>query len=272
MLVVGCAGYFCFHREGLAFRLPKPLQELTSFKYEYKAIYRYGTFFLAAGQDYSTFRTCGTSPTDGNNKKSLLLWGDSYAAHLYPGYKAYFGQKFNIVQRTAGTCPPVLHMGIDSSPKCQGINDHIFEAIRLNKPDKVVLAANWVAYDWIKVEGTINELRGLGITDIDLIGPEPLWIDGLPKELSLYYRHDKNHQIPDRMKFGLNQSFIETDALMFDFAEKLQVNYISPRKIMCNELGCITKLGESGDKLVAWDLGHLTETGSLYLVSHFPGK
>ncbi len=270
MLVVGCVGYYCYHREGLAYRFPKLVQELTHYKVsDPKNSWRAGTCHLLPKQDYTFFHACEALAVK-NDKKNLLLWGDSHAAHLYSGYNAYFGQTFNINQRTASSCPPILNMEINGSPYCKKINDYIFESMKLNKPDKVVLAANWVAYDWKKIEGTINELRAIGITDIDLVGPVPHWIDTLPKQLYLYYKSDRYHRIPKRMKFGLEPANAELDAELSDLSGDLKVNYISPVKILCNMDGCITMLGETGDTLTAFDAAHLTEMGSRYLVSQFP--
>ncbi|WP_426765508.1 SGNH hydrolase domain-containing protein [Pseudomonas aeruginosa] len=47
------------------------------------------------------------------------------------------------------------------------------------------------------------------------------------------------------------------------------VNYISPRRILCDSGGCLTRLGDTGDQLVAWDYGHLTDAGSAFLVGKF---
>jgi len=272
MLAVGNVGYYCYKFDGLVSRFPKIVQDIITYKVPVESIHkaqRFDTCFLdAAKQDYTLFNAC-ESPSD-KDKKTLLLWGDSHAAHLYTGYKASFGEGFNIIQRTAGTCPPILDMEIDGIPYCKGINDSIFELIKLKKPSKIVLAASWISYDWKKLEATVAQLRKLGIVDIDLIGPVPRWIDTLPKQLYLYYKSDKEHRMPERMKFGLESNFIELDPILANFAnQQLKVNYISPTKILCNDDGCLTRLGETGDMLTAFDAAHLTETGSRYLVSHF---
>lgn len=268
MVVVGYVGYNTYKRDGFGFRFPKIIQELTQYKYDYKNNYREGSCFLTPEQDYTAFNSCET-PTE-KDKKTILLWGDSNAAHLYPGYKSIFSEKFNIVQRTASICPPILDIEINGRPHCKKINDYIFELIKNEKPNKVVLAANWTLYDWKKVEGTINTLRKTGITDIDLIGPVPQWIDTLPKQLYLYFKSDTFHKLPQRMQFGLNQNFIQLEPLLSNFSNHLGVNYISPFKILCDEIGCITRLGETGDTLVSWDSAHLTNVGSIFLVSKFP--
>jgi hypothetical protein len=39
---------------------------------------------------------------------------------------------------------------------------------------------------------------------------------------------------------------------------------------LCNASGCMTRLGDTGDTLIAWDYAHLTEMGSRFVVSKFP--
>ena len=269
MIVVGYIGYNCYDRDGLEFRFPKTLQAIVRFKIvDPKNMWRAGTCHLLPKQDYTSFDLCKSESDD--DKKTMLLWGDSHAAHLYPGYKISFGDKFNILQRTASSCPPILNLEMDGNPYCKKINDAVFELIKAEKPNKIVLAAVWGSYDWKKIEKTIAQLRKIGITDIDLIGPVPRWHDTLSKQLYLYYKTDPLHRIPERMKFGLDPGFFELDSVLSDFAHRLKVNYISPSKILCNDDGCITRTGETRDTLTAFDAAHLSENGSRLLVSHFP--
>jgi hypothetical protein len=270
MLVVGCVGYDCYLRDGLAkFRFPKIVQELTQYNYDHTAEYYQGACLLAPEQDYSAFNACEALYEE-NKKPSIFLWGDSTAAHLYSGYNTSFGNKFNITMRTASSCPPILNMEVEGRPHCKKINDSIFELIKTEKFDKVVLEAVWGDCDWQQLEATINQLRQIGITNIDLIGPVPRWTDNLSRLLYLQFKADRFHQIPERMAFGLRQDVIQLDALMADFAQKLKVNYISPIKILCNEQGCMTRLGNTGDTLMAYDHIHLTDKASQFLVSKFP--
>jgi hypothetical protein len=72
------------------------------------------------------------------------------------------------------------------------------------------------------------------------------------------------------MTFGLNQNFIQLEPQLSALATQLGVNYISAKNIMCNEDGCITRFGETGDTLTTFDGAHLTEMASVFLVSKFP--
>ncbi len=268
MIVTGYVGYNCYKEDGFGFRFPKIVQDLTQYKYTPTISH----CFLGIGQGTNLFKTLeACKPQFDNNKKSLLLWGDSHAAHLYAGYKTTFEEQFNILERTSAGCPPILNMEIGDRPQeCKQINDYMFEFIKNEKPSKIVLNARWNLYDWKQIEGTIIQLQKLGITDIDLIGPVPQWIDSLPKQLYLKFKSDSLHQLPKRMAFGLSQDSIQIDPLLFKLATQLGVNYISPVKILCDGAGCITRLGDTSDTLIVYDNGHLTEIGSRFLVSQFP--
>ena len=44
------------------------------------------------------------------------------------------------------------------------------------------------------------------------------------------------------------------------------LKYFSPISVFCNKKGCLTNVDNS---IVAWDEAHLTEKGSIYLISKF---
>jgi hypothetical protein len=271
MGVVGSIGYHCYVRDGLDFRFPKVLQAIVRYKVtDPNNMWRVGSCHLSPKQDYTVFELCPDAASP--DKQTILLWGDSHAAHLYPGYKSFFSEKFNVIQRTASTCPPILQLNVAGSPYCQAINDAVFAYIKRTKPDKIVLAAAWSVYEWQKLADTITQLRALGINDITLVGPVPRWNGMLAKQLYLFYQNDPLRRIPERMNFGLDLSFLEFDGVLADFAKRLDLAYISLAKILCNADGCVTRTGETAETLTAFDIMHLTEAGSRLLVSQFPGR
>lgn len=270
MIAIGCAGYQCYAWDGLGFRFEKIVQDLFQYKWDYSKAYREDSCFLDfnKGHSYSTFiAKCKSSPAE-EKKPTIVLWGDSHAAHLYPGFKASFGDRFNIVQRTSGGCPPFFHT---ASIACTDVNKSIFEYIKIERPSRVVLAAWWArGYGLHNIEDTIKKLQEVGVGNIVLVGPVPQWIDSLPKQLYLKFKSDIFHRVPERMKSGLDMDAQKWDARFFDLASRLEVTYISPISILCNENGCITRFGETGETLSAKDSTHLTEVSSRFLVSQFP--
>jgi peptidoglycan/LPS O-acetylase OafA/YrhL len=265
MVVVCFVGHYTFAHKGLSFRFPT-MQELSQFDFDYRPVYREGTCFLRPEQDYRSFALCEQRES---SKGKAVLWGDSHAAHLYPGYRKHFSVEYEVVQRTASSCPPIVGKTFGNRPHCEQINDYVMKEIGEIVPDRVVLAAIWHAYDWKEIRITIDRLKSVGVKNIDLIGPVPLWNNPLPRQLYLYSKADSLHRVPGRMSVGLNRVFLATDRELSELAISHQVNYFSPAKILCNDSGCITKLEDSVNTIVAWDYGHLTIMGSDYLVSNF---
>ncbi len=128
--------------------------------------------------------------------------------------------------------------------RCRYINEGVFSLIKKTAPSRVVIHANWTNYDLVKLDQTIGFLKKIGITNIDLIGPVPLWrSEGLPRLLYIYYEKFIPHVIPYRMEYGLDPVFKTVDASMRQKALNLGVNYISPKDYLCDHNGCITRLG-----------------------------
>lgn len=267
MLIIGCIGLATYKYEGFSFRFPKMVQNLIDFRFDYRTAYRSGTCFLDPEQNHTSFETCDS--TKSNERETILLWGDSHAAHLYPGYKASYGKTHNIIQRTASGCPPILDFIVDSRPHCKEINKNVLKSLNGNLPDKVVLAAIWTDYNLDKLDITIRKIKKSGVNNIQLIGPVPQWNDGLPKQLYMYFNKNIPHRIPRRMNDGLNNNFFETDRLLKIKSQSLNIVYISAKDILCNNDGCITRTGDLQEDLTAWDYGHLTTKGSEFLVSKF---
>ena len=96
--LLGCLGYYVYEKNGCVFKEPLIVQELSQYVYDNKSAYREGTCFLRPEQSYGDFKKCDDSIQ--KDKKTIILWGDSFTAHLYPGYKKYFGKNFNVVQRS----------------------------------------------------------------------------------------------------------------------------------------------------------------------------
>jgi hypothetical protein len=269
MLLVGSGGYYSYRRNGFPSRFPSLIRELMDFSYAPpKQWERDGAFLTNRLDDEKDFRA-DTAEID-RHKPTIYLWGDSHANALYPGYKTCFGPEYNVIERAAASTPPLLGVEFPTRPNGRRINQYIFDSIVKDKPDVVVLAADWSAYDWEKIEITITQLKKAGIGHIVLVGPTPEWIGSLPEQLFNYSRRHHFAKIPKRMSTGLKEAPVRTDKAMAAFARRVGVEYISPCQILGNEDGFLTRVGDTADTLLVFDSEHLTVAGSEYLVSHFP--
>jgi len=211
------------------------------------------------------------------NRPVIFLWGDSYAGHLVAGYEKQFGQKYEIVQLLGG-CPPLFNTELSNRKNCPQWAQTNFERVLKEKPARLVLAANWADYpNWEDVSKTITALKEQGYTEIDLVGPAPQWKDTLYKQLYLHYAFNRNqgdtsYHVPYRMSLGLKDNFLQIDPKMKLLAQKLGVHYLSIVDILCNPEGCVTRFGDTADKLSSFDGGHLTTYTSEYVVERFNKK
>ncbi len=274
MASIAGASYLGYLQAGFPARFPPMVQAVTQFKYDHAADYREGSCLLFPEQDYSAFADCASGDAD---KPTLLLWGDSYAAHLYSGSVAVLGSHYRIVQRTSASCPPILDLEIDQRPHCRVINDKIHEWVLRERPARVVLSAKWTKFTpaeiqriTSKLQSTITQLNAEGLTGLTLVGPFPVWQDSLVKQLYRYALLHKPQVLPARMAFGLDPYSAQLEPRFEAAARAAGIEYISPTSILCNESGCLTRMGEGADTLASFDEGHLTRLASQYVVARFP--
>ena len=253
---------------GFPGRLSAQQQDLLSFKYDYFKGYQEGRCFLMPRQNRDGFENCAEGTV--TDIPSVFLWGDSHAAHLYPGLHKLLADKGRLTHLTASTCPPILDTDFRSRPSCRGINEYVFDRIVKEKPDTVILAAQWNIYDWRRVERTITQLRKAQIRNIEIVGPVAQWFGSLPSVLA---RFDLPFsKLPHHTTRGLNLDVGRVDLEMKEYLRGRQVNYISLLAILCDQNGCLTRVGDKPETMVSWDYGHLTDAGSEFLVAKFPNR
>jgi peptidoglycan/LPS O-acetylase OafA/YrhL len=266
MAAVGILGITCYVGSGLNFRFPSEIQYVTTSWSSMGETWR-GSCFLGPEQDFRSFASCrDTLP----GRPSILLWGDSHAAHLIPGMATVLGSEFNIIQRTASSCPPLIGYEKDSIPFCKVINNHDFDLLLNRRPDKIILAGYWTYYEgWRdKLVSTIAQIKERQSAPLYLVGQVPWWKDKLPDMVYYAYRADQNHRVPTRLKPSYYSEIVALDQTMREMAGQMNVAYISPTSILCNPNGCLTRVGEA---LTQMDWTHLTPQGSTYVVSRFSG-
>jgi hypothetical protein len=270
MLATLAAGLLIYHDNGVPSRYPSLIGKLLSYSYDHKSIWREGTCFLRQNQDASAFKEC----KENQDGKALLLWGDSHAAHLYPGLIKNYGDKYRIVQRTMSACSPTLDFFIQGVPvHCEAVNRSVLDYIKASKPEKIILAGNWIDRHLPGLSKTIDSIRQAGVHDILIVGPVPRWKDSLPlpKALYEYFKIDPLHRIPSRLRLGVDSDNNKyNDSLMERFAYDNSIRYISLNKLLCNDAGCISMVNDSESGLIFFDnASHFTKDGSEYAVSLF---
>ena len=265
LAAAGAAGLAVFLAGGLPGRLPVELQQLSTVAFDYKHAYRESHCFLQPWQGARAFRA---DCVDGGEGKLLLLWGDSHAAHLYPGLRAAAGERrFRLAQLTASACPPLLDYRSSERPKCHEINQAALAKARALRPETVVLSAQWEKYRSLEgLRGTVAALRQAGVAKIVVVGPSPNWPHGLAQALFREVKREGLDRFPTRVKHELSDAPARADRRLRPLAHELGVTYIAPLDVLCNRDGCLARVEDRADQLAFWDPSHFTTVGSTWFV------
>ena len=226
LAAAGCAGIAVFLAAGLPGRLPVEIQRLTTVAFDHHTAYRESRCFLQPWQGLRAFKPDCVDPGKG---KLLLLWGDSHAAHLYPGLRTAARERsFRIAQLTASACPPLLDHRSSRRPKCHAINAGVLAKARELRPDSVVLSARWEEYrDLGDLTRTVTELRRVGVEQIVVVGPSPSWELGLPRR-STTKSSARTSPLSDALKQHPSSEQARVDRELRQLSRSLGVTYVAP--------------------------------------------
>src|ERR1700682_835929 len=116
MLCTGALGFTAYEKEGVPARFPAQIAAMLKQPYDMQKEYRYKRCFLeVSSQSGDEFAPECIDAADTPGKALVFLWGDSHAAHLYPGLRnLQKGMPFRIAQYTG--CAPFL----EGSPEREG--------------------------------------------------------------------------------------------------------------------------------------------------------
>jgi len=253
-------------------RFPARVQRLVDFGYRYEDLYRERRCYLMAEQIKSELAAdcVDAGPTAA---PLVVLWGDSHAAHLYPGLRhLQQAESIRVAQFTGARCPPLLGLESEEQPNCRALNDDIIERIRVLKPATVLLAAEWRLYDPRYFERTLGALQQQNVPKVIVVGPVPIWEDRLPRVLFNQVRRDPLHGVPARLRTGIVDQPRGLEEMMRAKAARFGTDYVSAIDILCTADGCLTMANDQPDGLTAWDQAHLTQAGSIVLVGGLKGR
>jgi peptidoglycan/LPS O-acetylase OafA/YrhL len=267
MVAVAALGWSAVVGHGFPSRFPPQLSAIADFKYDPTAAVREGAYFLIGDQDERSFKQDPNEILP--SKPTLYLWGDSHAAALYAGIEAVYGKEYNIVQRTAAQTPPFLPEAFNPG-NAQQISRYVLASIIRDRPAIVVLHAEWQRYDWRNITPIAAALKAAGVHHIVVVGPVPQWLGSLRQQLFNFVRTHHAKSLPVRLAVGLDPAPLRLDGLIAALCAQAGVEYVSPCRILGNADGFLVRTGDAADSLMTYDAGHLSVSGSDYLVAHFP--
>ena len=266
MILVAVVGFAIVDERGFETRFPKEIRELAEGR-EYPASWRVHECLIDPKTETAFGKGCMEEA-----RPLVFLWGDSTATALMPGLRQLqLERNFGLAQFNANSCGPWLGVNVPGNPNCQHINDDVLGIVSRARPDVVVLHARGSTRpeDIAGLQETILALHALSIPRIIVLGPVPVWKRGLPNEVLRYFV--MHHALIPALS---SQRVYQTwdDAQMRSTIIKVGAEYISAWDVMCNADGCLTRLGEKPEDIVASDQHHLTESGSTFLVQSIKDK
>ena len=213
-------------------------------------------------------------------KPTILIVGDSHAAHLFAGLRAIYGERANLLSLSSVFCVPLVENvamdeGVAGTPRCRAINDYVFDAIGKIRPDIVIVGGYFAQYDheanW-RYPGFLDalvagarRLHADGVRSIIVAGEVPTWAPVLP---ILVGRDVLEHGAAAEFSWvGVRPDSLETDRALAAKDWGDGVRYVSQAAKLCGPKGCRRLIGENlPEDLLAVDYGHYSLEGSVFAV------
>jgi peptidoglycan/LPS O-acetylase OafA/YrhL len=235
LLVTGAASLMAAH--GLPGRFsPQSLQVAQEDDQQLYNGFREGVCFLTPKDSFRDFQvsTCLGPNADG---RETLLFGDSHAAHLYPGLAKVFPE-LKISQATAANCLPLLKEPLlepGFAANCEKMLDFVFRDYMIHhKVDTVLLAGHWAEGDLGELGRTILWLQQHGM-QVVLFGPFVEYDMPLPRLLAFSARDPKStvsgHRLAEPQRLEMEMSGLAKN--------EWNVRYVSIYQDLCHENGTI---------------------------------
>jgi hypothetical protein len=199
----------------------------------------------------------------------IFLWGDSHMGALAVGLRKLIDENTPIYQITSSGCPSSFEIKQGNFSKlrraCDEANALALQTIKAVIPDIVVIA-NKDKHEELDWAQTARTLTKIGVKQIVLVGPVPQWYPSLP---IVYSKGDLNREFLTSNK--LDRNVVNTNLLMRQITQGIpMLTYIDVLGQLCvpvdSSMKCKVLMNE---ELIAWDYGHLTDSGSDYVVQKF---
>ncbi|MCD6038617.1 MAG: lipopolysaccharide modification acyltransferase [Gammaproteobacteria bacterium] len=275
MVFTGWLGFHIYGKKGFPGRFPE-LKSIDVTGYEFGGEWKMHTCYLQLDKGDKLFPN--RSKCIEQHKHIIFLWGDSFAAALYPGLNSLERSRdFGIAFFAANSCPPLLGWDNPSRPFCKEINDRNLKTIKEIMPDIVLLHANWTAtipnsYPIEMLANTIIGLKKLGVPRVIILGPVPVWGEKLSEILFSRFKADPFHRIPERIKPNQERSMISASQLLEVIAKKAGAEYIQSYDYFCNDEGCLDRIGDGKGSIVSADNAHLSVFASEWFLKQIQNK
>ena len=245
---------------GLAIAFPREVDRVAAFiHYDDRPVYRRGSCFLDSHVDTLAAYDPAICLARSTTRPSLLLIGDSHAAHLWSGLETAFPDA-DVQQATASGCKPLFDgKGVGT---CVGLVDLALDRVMTSPTlDAVILSARWNEDDIPSLLRTVDRLAP-HVKRLYVAGPIVEYGEALPRLLALADLRGSTAPLT----LGRLTEPADIDESLRRTLAGHAATYLSAYRALCPSptKPCIT--GAADGTPVQWDYGHLTAQGSASLV------
>jgi peptidoglycan/LPS O-acetylase OafA/YrhL len=233
--------------------------------------WREGTCFLRPDQFPESFSNSCVDTEEWRAAQPLVLvWGDSHAADLFPGFRTLQDQSgVRLAQYTASMCAPIIGLQIRERPACESVNNAVLDRVRNLKPSIVVLSAYWDYLDpdhdrttrAEKLLQTIELVKAAGVQKVVVLGSVPFWTTPVLGLLVSELRRNPDNPVPHRLAQGLLEA--HDDTLLRTTTLTAGAVYVPVFENLCDQTSCIATTGPGWKDVVTYDQSHFTVHGSM---------
>lgn len=226
--------------------------------YDGDAAYRGGKCFIVGQKGTFDSAHCLDASA---HKPSVLLVGDSHAAHLWPGLEQVWGQRVNVLQATETGCRPLLQAPHGVAACRAFMRSILVDWLRQHPVDTVILAGRWAAEDLPYLKPTLEAVRPHA-RQVVLVGPVPQYVTALPRVLV--------NAGGDRLavRKAMVEKLFPLDERMRELTAGTGARYVSLIQTLCRADLCKTFAGP--DVPMQYDYGHFTVEGSVEAAKGLP--
>ena len=218
------------------------------------------TCFITGSSDVASYHADTCLRRD-SARPTVLIIGDSHAAHLFDGYAtAYPG--WNVLMAAASGCKPILEpRGLDG---CVALMRRIgHEWLPANRVDTVIVSAKWEPGDVAAAVAMANAMVAHA-DRVVLMGPLPAYRRAVPLLVAnAITKGEDAVRYADRYRMPEPQA---AEALFRAARLAPGASYASPLDLLCTPLCRVTTT--DGTPL-QFDYGHLTQAGSRDVARRF---
>ena len=258
-LVLAAAGVALHVSDGLKSRYPPEIARIGDYlEYPESRLFRSGICMLDGRQTYAAYdvERCLEPAHPGPN---ILLIGDSYAAHLYPGLAEVLPGA-NVLQATATGCKPGMGRVL-GSPDCVRLANFVLrDYLPRHHIDLLVISGRWYEGDF-KQLGNVIDWAVAHKVPVVVAGRIAEYDQALPELLVRSIERD-DPALPAR---HLTAAPAEVEAKLRGFVVAHGAGYASTIDALCPAGKC--DLMTVDGVPLQFDFGHLTREGSVLVIS-----